>query len=126
MAPSISKVALHIFTCSITLLNNVLQPWGTHHTFMDFELQHGDHGIIVPQRSYDLNQHYCRLPTIPFHENGVWGFNIKNAIDKRLQGLADPGLRPMLSENAKKVTIRIMVKSAAPACVDLRRSPHRL
>ncbi|GJE92940.1 hypothetical protein PsYK624_090990 [Phanerochaete sordida] len=78
----------------------------TFHTFMDF----GDAalpGIVVPQPVYTAPGQFAQLPTIRFTEGGRPGVRLSNALNKVFQNLAKSNEVPKLSEQAKKITIRI-------------------
>ncbi|EKM52713.1 uncharacterized protein PHACADRAFT_31187 [Phanerochaete carnosa HHB-10118-sp] len=77
-----------------------------YHTFMDFnepELP----GIVVPQPVYTAPGQFTQLHTIRFYEGGRPGMRLSNALNRVFQNLARGNDVPQLSEQAKKITIRI-------------------
>ena len=68
-------------------------------------------GLIVPQPVYRAPAQFSPLRPIKFSENGQHGMNLGNALKKNFAGLANRDVRPVISETAKKVTIRVNVRS---------------
>lgn len=68
-------------------------------------------GVIVPQPVYRAPAQFSPLNPIKFAENRQHGMNLGNALKKNFAGLANRDVRPVISETAKKVTIRVNVRT---------------
>ena len=66
-------------------------------------------GAIIPQDVYPPPQPYTRLPNVRFTVRGILGVKLTDAINPNYNGLDDSALIPRMSENAKKITLRIRV-----------------
>lgn len=71
-------------------------------------------GVIVPQPVYRAPAQFSPLHPIKFAENRQHGMNLGNALKKNFAGLANKDVRPVISETAKKVTIRVNVRTFTP------------
>lgn len=78
-----------------------------YHTFLDFGDNANLPGIVVPQPVYTAPGQFTQLPTIRFSEGGRPGMSLANALNKVFQNMNQSNDVPRLSEQAKKITIRI-------------------
>lgn len=66
--------------------------------------------VPVPQVPYNVTRAFSPLPSINFEENGSPGVNLGRALNNELQDLHHADFTPILTPNAKKVTLRINVR----------------
>lgn len=61
--------------------------------------------------SYSVNQPYQRIPPIVFIENGHLGVSLERALSGNVNGLHNAHTMPQVSPAAKKITLRIAVRT---------------
>lgn len=68
-------------------------------------------GFVVPQKVYQAQQPYSRLPPVKFSEYESMGVKLQNALNQPPRGMPDGEKTPLLAEKAKKITLRINVSA---------------
>jgi hypothetical protein len=66
-------------------------------------------GVIVPQRRPSLKEPCERLPNVQFCVHGAIGIKLADALNSRFR-LDDADVVPLLSPQAKSITLRVNVR----------------
>lgn len=81
---------------------------------MDYHNRNTMSTLIIPQEVYPAPQPYTRLPNVEFTVRGALGVRLVDALNPAFNGLDNPDLVPRMSQDAKKITLRLKVSTLSP------------